>query len=193
MATEDRALIDAFTPWYDFALAEHLLVPAPPAETYDSVAPLRSGWRAAPLGTLAWVRGRPVRLRPPGAVPAFEELLLGGEWILLGERPGEELLLGVAGRFWTQVPQWHPVSRAEFTTYARPRSGTIAIALELHAVAERGTLITFETRWTVIDPVARHWAEWYWQTIKPSIRLIARQILHAVHTSTAPGLAGTDT
>ncbi|KAA9158758.1 hypothetical protein FPZ12_022130 [Amycolatopsis acidicola] len=186
MDSRDSALLDVFTPWYDFALTEHLFVPASPAATYGSVAALRSaGWRAPPLATLSWVRGEPVRLRPDAAVPAFEEILLGGPWRVLGERPGQELVLGAAGRFWTRIPHWHRVSRAEFVTYARPRSGTIAVALSVRPAPAHGSLLTFETRWTVVDPVARHWAEWCWATIKPSARVIARQVLHAVHSAAA--------
>jgi hypothetical protein len=113
-------------------------------------------------------------------VPAFEDLLRCGHWVVLGEQPHREIVLGAAGRFWTPAMDWQQVTLAEFATFSRPRRGTIAVAFSVLPYGPRRSLLTFETRSTVADPVARRWAEWYWHTIKPAARLAAREILHAI-------------
>ncbi|SFI66742.1 hypothetical protein [Amycolatopsis sacchari] len=177
-----RSLLDHYAPECDFGFTEHQLVAAPARVTYLTVGQLRSAHLRSPvLGALTWARGLPVRLRPDQATPAFEELLLGARWVLLGERPGREIALGAAGRFWTPEPTWQPVTAAEFACYARPRTGTVALSFAVLPYERDQSVLTFETRLTVRDPVARRWAEAYWGAIKPAARLIARQILHAIN------------
>src|SRR5438045_933596 len=62
--------------------------------------------------------------RPP-AVP--ERLTLrdttrlrtdAGGWILLGEREGEEIALGLVGKFWRPVIEWAQVSAEAFADFA---------------------------------------------------------------------------
>ncbi|GHF37560.1 hypothetical protein FHX82_006374 [Amycolatopsis bartoniae] len=183
-------MLDHYAPDGDFGFAEHLLVTAPPAATYAVAGQVRGGdLRSPALRALTWARGLPVRLRPYEDVPAFEEILLGARWVLLGERPGRELVLGAAGRFWTPTPRWDDVTRDGFRTYARPRSGTVALAFRVLPCDRDQSLLTFETRLTVRDAVARRWAEVYWHRVKPAARLVARQILHAVHAEATSGVA----
>ncbi|GAB2999199.1 hypothetical protein LWP59_20680 [Amycolatopsis acidiphila] len=178
----EPSLLAEFAPCRDFALTEHLVVAASPGETYAVVAQLRGADLRSPvLRVLTWARGLPVRLRPDETAPAFEEILLGARWVLLGERPCQEIVLGAAGRFWTPRMRWDVVVPHEFARYDRPRSGTIALALSILPFDREQTLLTLDTRVTVHDPVARRWAELYWQAIKPTARLVARQVLHAVN------------
>jgi two-component system response regulator DevR len=178
----ERPLLDEFAPNRDFALTEHLVVGAPPDATYAAVAPLRDeNLRSRALRSLTWARGLPVRARPHETAPAFEEILVRGKWVLLGERPGREIVLGAAGRFWTPFLKWHDITPEEFATYGRPRSGTIALAFSVRPYEREQSLLTFGTRITVLDPVARRWAQSYWRAIRPSAALVARQILHAVN------------
>jgi hypothetical protein len=152
------------------------------------VGQLRSGNLPPPvLRSLTWARGLPVRLRPDEMLPAFEEILLHGKWVLLGERPGRELVLGAAGRFWTPFLKWHDITPQEFVTYRRPRSGTIALAFSVRPCEREHSLLTLEARVTVHDLVSRRWAEKYWYTIRPSAGLVARQILHAVNGEATGG------
>ena len=55
--------------------------------------------------------------RPPSAPESMRLRELAqmqpeqGGWILLGERPGEEIALGLVGKFWRPVIQYAQVSR----------------------------------------------------------------------------------
>lgn len=178
----EPSLLAEFAPHREFALTEHLVVEASPEETYAAVAQLRGGDLSSPvLRVLSWARGLPVRLRPDETTPAFEEILLCGRWMLLGERPCREMVLGAAGRFWTPRLRWDDVGPREFAQYDRPRSAAIALAFSVLPVERAQTLLTFDTRVTVPDLVARRWVELYWERVKPSARLVARQLLHALN------------
>jgi hypothetical protein len=162
-------LLDQFTPRYDFLLREHLLVDARPDETYEKFSELPDAF--------AWAPGTRLPLRPHGCAPGFDEILANGRWTVLGRRPGQEIVLGAAGRFWTSFSDWQNVSAQEFPTFSRPRRGTIAIAFVHRPFGEEQTLLTFEARATTTDAVAYRWADWYWHTIKPTARLVIRQVL----------------
>ncbi|WP_236796421.1 hypothetical protein [Amycolatopsis sp. GM8] len=161
-------LLDQYTPHFDFVLREHLLVTANPDETYKKVGEVPASFQ--PLGV-------PSPLRPRHCAPGFDEILAHGRWTVLGRRPGQELVLGAAGRFWTAFSDWQHITAEEFPNFSRPRRGTIAIAFVHRPYGEEQTLLTFEARATTTDPVAYRWAEWYWHTVKPTARLVIRRIL----------------
>jgi hypothetical protein len=166
-------LLDEFTPYFDFALGEHVVVDAPPEQTYRALG--RRGPAAAVLG---WARPLGAS-RPHTSVPAFEDLLRCGRWVVLGESR-REIVLGAAGRFWTPAMDWQQITPGEFSTFSRPRRGTIAVAFSVLPYGLRRSLLTLEIRSTVADPVARRWAEWYWHTTQPAARLAAKDTLHAI-------------
>src|SRR5215212_8724583 len=49
-----------------------------------------------------------MRLRDLPEIPVAE-----GGWVLLGERPGEEIALGLVGKFWRPVIEFAPIESAE--------------------------------------------------------------------------------
>ncbi|MTD53421.1 hypothetical protein [Amycolatopsis pithecellobii] len=177
-------LLDVFAGRYDFALTERLTIEASTVDTYATMGRLRGGDLRSPA--LPWARGLPLGLRPDEDGPAFEEILLGGRWVLLGERPGHEIVLGAAGRFWTPLPRWHDITPGGFACYNRPRSGTIAVALAVRA-SGAGSVLTFETRVRVPDPVSRRWAELYWHRNRSAAKLVARRLLDAINGETTGG------
>jgi hypothetical protein len=59
-----------------------------------------------------------MRLRDLPSIPMYE-----GGWVLLGERRGEEIALGLVGKFWRPVIEFAPVtSAAEFREFDEPGS-----------------------------------------------------------------------
>ncbi|KAA9161877.1 hypothetical protein FPZ12_013545 [Amycolatopsis acidicola] len=166
-------LLDQFAPSYDFVLREHLLVDTPATRTTDALRRFGSD----PAALFGWAFGVPMPLRPNSSSPGFDEILSNGQWTVLGERAGQEVVLGTAGRFWTSFSDWQRVSAQEFPSFRRPRRGTIAIALSYHPYHENRTLLTFEARAKTTDEVAYRWADWYWEAVKPTARLVVRQVL----------------
>jgi hypothetical protein len=123
MAGAPPALIDELLPRFDEFERHEILVAAPPATVYAALrrTDLFSSriirglllLRAAP-GALR--RGR--RPRRPGAV-TLERMLERG-FVLLGERPDRELVLGVVGRFWRLASEPLTLDAAGFRAFDRP-------------------------------------------------------------------------
>jgi hypothetical protein len=169
-------VLDDCAPRFDFTVREHLAVEAPPGAAF---APLRQLDAAHPevLGVAVPPE------RPRAGVPGFDEILTTANWVVLGRRAGVEIVLGAAGRFWTPFMDWQAIKPESFETFARPRRGTIAISFVVRPYGLARTLLTFEARARATDAVAYRWADWYWHTIKPTARMVIRDLLHGIrHT-----------
>src|SRR5665213_1891364 len=65
----------------------------------------------------------------------------GGGWILLGERPGEELALGLVGKFWRPVIQYAEVDADQFTAFGEPGWAKTVYALAVTPIDGVHTLL----------------------------------------------------
>lgn len=88
--------------------------------------------------------------------------LTGGGWILLGERPGEELALGLVGRFWRPVIEYAEVDAATFAAFDEPGYAKTIYALGVRPLAEERSLVWGVMRTATTDEHARKWFRRYW-------------------------------
>ncbi len=92
-------LIESAVPTYDAMIAEHVIVAADPAITFQAARSLDLLTVRTPLLSASmWIRGLPERLRgkavpPPPRLVMSEETGLPG-WLPLGERPDREIAFG---------------------------------------------------------------------------------------------------
>jgi hypothetical protein len=95
---QDRSRIDDFLPTHDFSAAYEIRINAPPSLVYQCL--LRSDfnkpWLVQLLMTIRTGK-RPPPNRVPGDLP---KRLQGTGFVILDDVPGEELAIGVAGKFW---------------------------------------------------------------------------------------------
>ncbi|MEU3764858.1 hypothetical protein AB0E55_07310 [Amycolatopsis keratiniphila] len=182
MSTDrDPTLLDVFAPHPAFVLAETSRVEAPAAAVYRAIGGLRSTDVRSPLvRTLVHARGLPEALRGHGHFPDLGETMLGARCAFLGERPGKEVVLGAAGRFWTAVPEWYEVTAETFREFAQPHSGTIAVGFSVTPGEGVSCRSTIETRVTVTDPAARRAIALYWHAIRPAALLTTRALLDTI-------------
>jgi hypothetical protein len=99
----------------------------------------------------------PLTLRDTTALPAN-----GGGWILLGEHPGEELALGLVGKFWRPVIQYADVDADQFTAFGEPGWAKTVYALSVTAIDGEHTLLRAVMRTAATDEQARRWFRRYW-------------------------------
>lgn len=174
-------LIDDFLPAYDVTERHTILVRAPGERVYAAVRELDlSGSRI--IRALFLLRGLPVLLthrrgrRPPPLGLGLEGLLESG-FVLLGERPGEELLLGLVGRFWSAGGGLQRVDVEGFRSFDRAGFAKAAWDFQLtpHGVGE--TRLSTETRVLCLDAASRRRFRLYWLLIRPFSGLIRRIIL----------------
>ncbi|WAL68933.1 hypothetical protein ORV05_14565 [Amycolatopsis cynarae] len=181
-------LADRFAPRYDVLQARHLLVEAPAERAYSALRSLDFTEIGGGLVNLAfWARGLPERWknrhhRMP-RVPTrltFDDLVTGSEWAILGERPGSEIVLGVAGQFWKPVVVWRRVEPDRFIDFAEPGFGKIVLSLSAAPYGGTHTLLTYDVRVILGDGWSRAKFWVYWTTVSPFIRAIQTATLRTI-------------
>jgi hypothetical protein len=171
-------LVDDFLPTYDVSDAVATVVHADVSTTWDALmaVDLIEVGRARPLvGLLGAIRVLPdivsqmlhgeipqrppehLRLRDAASVPAAK-----GGWVLLGERPCDEIALGMVGKFWKPVIEFASVSAEQFRDFADPGYAKTIYALSVRPVDERRTLLSGTMRTATTDENARRWFRRYW-------------------------------
>ncbi|HEY5187184.1 MAG TPA: hypothetical protein VIM19_20330 [Actinomycetes bacterium] len=185
-------LIDRFLPRYDFAVVHAGVFRAPPEACYQCARGLDL-LRDPLIRTLLGIRSLPERLlgRLPGhraaagaeaPPPTFRlDDMVGPPlgWILLGEQPNMQIVLGQIGRPWKPVgaSEGPPVAPAEFASFDRPGFAKIAFSLLVQPYGVASSILTMETRVVLTDPGSRRPFGRYWRLVEPSVRLIDRMTL----------------
>ena len=99
-----------------------------------------------------------MRLRDLPSIPMYE-----GGWILLGERAGREIALGLVGKFWRPVIEWAPIASAEeFREFAEPGFAKTVYDLSVRELGANRTLLCGLMRTATTDEHARRWFRRYW-------------------------------
>jgi len=165
-------LIDSFLP--DFDVHEcHALEIAVPAETvYAALRNMRfSGSRV--IRALFALRGLPALFRKSRAHPrpaslglSLSDLLRSG-FILLGELPQREILLGLIGKFWTTTGSLQKVTAQEFNDYTTPGFAKAVWNFSLTALSPSRTRLATETRVLCLEDGSRRRFRVYWFFIRP--------------------------
>ncbi|HEX2080495.1 MAG TPA: hypothetical protein VHG08_22520 [Longimicrobium sp.] len=186
-------LIDEHMPVAEFVERHALRVHAPPERAYAAARRLDLGGSAAvralfalrSLPTLFTRRGGRGRR---GLGVSMEGLLRSG-FVLLGERPPHELVLGLAGRFWTPAGGIERIHPAEFAVFDRPGMALAAWNFTVLPTDE-GSLVATETRVRCTDDAARRSFARYWRVIRPFSGFIRMEALRAIRRAAEAPLAG---
>ena len=175
---EDVALVDEFLPIYDVSDAVATLVSADTATTWHALMEvdlIDVGRRRPLVAILGALRVLPelvghllhgetpplaptrMRLRDTTTIPLGE-----GGWVLLGERPGDEIALGLVGKFWRPIIEFAKVDGDDFREFARPGYAKTIYSLAVRPVDARRTLLSGVMRTATTDEQARRWFRRYW-------------------------------
>jgi hypothetical protein len=171
-------LVDEFLPIYDVSDAVATVVEAGTATTWDvrmKVDRMEVGRRRPIVAVLGALRAAPevvshllhgesaphapkhLRLRDMTDIPLGK-----GGWALLGERPGEEIALGLVGKFWQPVIAYAKVTAEGFRDFAEPGYAKTIYSLSVRALDDRRTLLSGVMRTATTDEQARRWFRRYW-------------------------------
>lgn len=170
--------IDEYLPTYDVSDSVATVVNADVATTWSALMDvdlIDVGRQRRTVGMLAALRALPevvTRLLHGESLPAAPEHLrlrdsakvppaLGG-WVLLYERPNEEIALGIVGKFWLPVIEYATVSRESFRDFAQPGYAKTVYALSVRPLDGDRTLLTGVMRTATTDAAARRWFRAYW-------------------------------
>jgi hypothetical protein len=86
----------------------------------------------------------------------------GGGWVLLGERPPDEIALGLVGKFWRPVIEFADVEANAFKDWAEPGFAKTIYALGTRRLDDETTLLWAMMRTATTDEHAREWFRRYW-------------------------------
>jgi hypothetical protein len=107
------------------------------------------------------------------------DAMLGQNFVLLGERPGEEIVVGAIGRFWAE--RYVPLrDAAAFRAFRDPRFARVAMNVRVRSDGKGGAVMTTEARVLCPDPSARSQFDRFWRLWSPGGRLVRGQWLAAV-------------
>lgn len=190
----DPTLIEQAMPAPDYLLTEELVIPAPAAAAFDAVSTFDFTTIHDPLTRAAfWVRALPQRLsrrsspRRPTRF-ALTDLIIGTNWVLLGQRPGQEIAFGAVGRFWTPVVRWQAVTPREYAEFDRARWGKIAMSFTVLPYGGRRSVVAYEVRISFFDDATRRMFDRYWWTVRPFVARVLRSMLHTIRDTAGASL-----
>jgi hypothetical protein len=93
----------------------------------------------------------------------LSEIPLGdGGWTLLGEREGDEIALGLVGKFWRPVIEFADVSADRFAAFYEPGFAKTVYSLSVRDLGEGSSLVSGLMRTATTDEHARRWFRRYW-------------------------------
>jgi hypothetical protein len=168
-------LLDTFMPAYEVVERHHIRVDAPADVTLVAAreqellrAPVvRSVFKARELVLGSTPSKRPV---PTGLLA--QVLSMG--WVVLGEVPGREVVVGAVTRPWEANVEFRGLPPQEFRAFDEPAYVKIIWSLRADPIDASHSIFRTETRAVATDPGARSRFRVYWSLASPGIRLIRR-------------------
>lgn len=171
-------LLDDFLPVYDVSDTVAVVVGAGPDEVWEALLRadlIEVGRRRPAVGLLGGLRVLPevvshlLHGEAPPHLPKTMTLkettrmpMGEGGWAMLAERPGEEIALGLVGRFWRPVIEYAEVTAGDFAAFDQPGFGKTVYSLAVEPLPEHGCLLTGTMRTATTDEHARRWFRRYW-------------------------------
>ena len=172
------SLADDFMPAYDVSDSVATVVEADPATAWAALMDvdlIELGRHEPIVGALGALRALPELasyvlhgLRPPAAPDRLrlrdlgELPVTGGGWLRLGQRPGEELALGLVGKFWRPVITYAELGPGEFRDFSEPGYAKTVYSLAVEQLGEGRSQLSGTMRTVGTDQHARRWFSRYW-------------------------------
>ena len=185
-------LLDDFVPSYDHVISVSRVFRAPPQEVFEAVTNLDLFQLPLPRvllearglpGRLIDARARRQGLAVPVEPPTFRirDLPARG-WILLGERPGTELVCGQVGKLWKGAGGMPdpPVTADNFAAFAEPGFAKVAESTLVTPYGAAACILTAESRVALTDEDSRRLFRRYWLAAGPFIRLMRPAVMRAL-------------
>jgi hypothetical protein len=181
-------LIDEFLPVYDVVEHHQIDVDAPVDRAYRAVKELDLA-RSPVVLALLFARGIPTMFT--GAVKPKRRLgldeIVDSGFVVLGEEPNRELVLGVVGKFWRPTSGVHRIEPEEFAGFDAPGFAKAAWNFVVSARPSGGSRVETETRVACTDDDARRRFSRYWWLIGRFSALIRRIMLREIKRDAESG------
>ena len=175
-------LIDEFMPEFDFSERHETNIRASRGQVFRAVY-------SADLAD-SWIIWGLFALRGLGWSRASKKLTLsdmtGDGFTVLGEKSDEEILLGLAGKFWTPTGNLQKVDAGNFREFGEKGFAKAVWNFSIDETAGE-TRLTTETRIQCLDEESRRSFGFYWTFIQPFSGLIRKEMLKIVKRKAESG------
>lgn len=175
-------LIDEFLPEFHAVERHEISVAAPIERVFGAARSLDLSesrvirWLFALRGLPQLLAGRRGREAPRWTLDA----LLESGFILLGEDPPREILLGVVGKFWTLAGRLEGLDAEGFRRFDQPGFAKAAWNFSLAESSPGETRLKTETRVLCLDAAARRQFSAYWLVVRPFSGWTRREALRVI-------------
>lgn len=186
-AVRMHMLIDKYLTVYEAVERHELIVPVGSAEVYAAIRKADFG-EVLPIRWLLWLRSLPAafagrkekqRLAQSRYILTLDTFLSHG-FHLLAEKPGEEILIGLVGRFWTPTAELEATDPILFRRSLGPGKAQAAWNFTVHEISPGRTVLATETRVHCSDADSLRSFRRYWFAIRPFSGLMRRLMLRAI-------------
>jgi hypothetical protein len=168
-------LIDNFMYSYDFSEKHETNIRASAERVYAAV-------NSTDLSE-SWIIGGLLTLRGLGSRSAKTLTLLDmtkDGFAVLGEKPNEEILLGLAGKFWTLSGCLQKINAHNFREFDTKGYAKAAWNFALTDIGKGEILLTTDTRVKCLDEKSLASFRFYWRFVQPFSGLIRREMLRLI-------------
>jgi hypothetical protein len=180
-------LIDRLLPRFEARTLSTVVVDAGTEQTYRAVRALdpdQVGQSVPFMRLMGQLRELPTRIAaiPRKATPPGPEALTSEQYrdafLLIGEEPGVEFVIGMIGKFMSPAQmEFRRFDPSEFAAFAEPGYGKVATGFLVLPYGTGRSLLCTETRTTTTDPVSASRFRRYWKVIGPFAGYIMRHWL----------------
>jgi hypothetical protein len=172
-----RMLIDDFMPTYDFSEKHETIVRASAGTVYAALCSFDFN-ESAVIRWLFHLRG----LAAKNSCDATTQILTLRDmtqfgFVILGEKPNEEILFGLVGKFWKPKGDLQRVKAEDFLGFDKSGYAKTTWNFTLMKLASREICLTTETRVRCTDEASRRSFSFYWTFIKPFSGWIRQEAL----------------
>jgi hypothetical protein len=177
-AAATTTLLDEILPKFDFRSRHDRHVLAPPEKVAEAAERYQFDRDSSPLVRLMF-RLRGLRI-PSGSV---RDALTALGFTVLAERPGEEIVAGTIGRFWTLREQDNleaPRDLEDFHAFSPPGWAKGVITVRVEPRDDGSSTLVTETRVLCMDERARRRFAVYWALISLFSGWIRRDLLGGI-------------
>ncbi len=166
-------LIDQLLPDFDIKARYQIDIDASAAQAY-AVARRHDMRDSIIIRWLCRLRGL------PESGLTFEGMFKLG-FVLLADKPSQEIVFGLVGRFWTLTPQIQSVQAHDFAAFNRPGFAKVVGNMAFIPRGDaRGVRVTTETRVQCLCNSSRRAFHLYWLLIAPFSGLIRKEWLRLI-------------
>lgn len=171
-------LIDTFLPHYDFSACYEALIKAPPPVVYRRIQVLDLSELPVLRFLMALRTGK--RVRRDRAPRDLRQRMQGSGFVILREAPDDEIVIGVAGKFWRpDGGRCFDLTAENFAGFSRSGYAKAAWNFKLSAQADC-TILSTETRIQCFGRAALWKFRLYWSAVGPFSGLIRKAMLQKV-------------